>query len=43
MAIEPVLPAEGWNELGLDEFWSRLPEMDAVYAEAAGGGGRIAA
>jgi aspartokinase/homoserine dehydrogenase 1 len=32
VAIEPVLPVEGWGELTLDDFWSQLPVMDDVFA-----------
>jgi aspartokinase/homoserine dehydrogenase 1 len=40
--VEPVLRGETWSALSLDDFWRRLPEVDAEFeerrraAEAAG-------
>ncbi len=31
--IEPLLPGEGWGDMTVDEFWKRLPEVDAHFAE----------
>ena len=31
--IEPLLPGEGWADMKVDEFWKRLPEVDAHFAE----------
>ena len=31
--IEPLLPGEGWGDVTVDEFWKRLPEVDAHFAE----------
>ncbi len=31
--IEPLLPGEGWADMTVDEFWTRLPEVDAHFAE----------
>ena len=31
--IEPLLPGEGWTDMTVDEFWKRLPEVDAHFAE----------
>ena len=31
--IEPLLPGEGWTDTTVDEFWKRLPEVDAHFAE----------
>ena len=31
--IEPLLPGEGWRDVTVDEFWKRLPEVDAHFAE----------
>jgi homoserine dehydrogenase len=33
--VGAVLPAEGWLELGLEEFWARLPELDEPFAARA--------
>jgi len=30
--VEPLLPDAGWLDLDLDQFWSRLPELDQVMA-----------
>ena len=42
--VEPMLPRE-WYDLPLEEFWRRLPEIDAAMAarqrEAAASGGRL--
>lgn len=43
VAVEPLLPDAGWQELADDEFWRRLPELDAAFAErqrAAAAAGR---
>ncbi len=34
--VEPILPGDGWAELSLDAFWTRLPEADAVFDERRG-------
>jgi aspartokinase/homoserine dehydrogenase 1 len=31
--ITPLLPGEGWADMKIDEFWKRLPEVDAHFAE----------
>ena len=31
--IEPLLPGEGWADMKVDEFWKRLPEVNAHFAE----------
>ena len=31
--IEPLLPGEGWGDMNVEEFWKRLPEVDAYFAE----------
>jgi aspartokinase/homoserine dehydrogenase 1 len=31
--ITPLLPGEGWADGTVDEFWKRLPEVDAYFAE----------
>ena len=31
--IEPLLPGEGWADMKVDDFWKRLPEVDAHFAE----------
>ncbi len=31
--IEPLLPGEGWADAAVDEFWKRLPDVDAHFAE----------
>ena len=31
--ITPLLPGEGWADMKVDEFWTRLPEVDAHFAE----------
>ena len=31
--IEPLLPGEGWENMTVDEFWKRLPEVDAYFSE----------
>ena len=31
--IEPLLPGEGWTDMTVDEFWKRLPDVDAHFAE----------
>jgi len=31
--IEPLLPGEGWTDMTVDEFWKRLPEVDAHFVE----------
>jgi len=31
--ITPLLPGEGWADMKVDEFWKRLPEVDAHFAE----------
>ncbi len=33
VAVEPLLPGEGWADMKVDEFWKRLPEVDAHFAE----------
>ena len=30
--ITPLLPGEGWADMTVDEFWKRLPEVDAHFA-----------
>ena len=30
--VEPLMPADPWMEMGLDEFWERLPELDGEFA-----------
>jgi aspartokinase/homoserine dehydrogenase 1 len=42
VAVEPLLPA-GWTALPLDDFWTRLPELDepmAARVAAAGANGK---
>jgi aspartokinase/homoserine dehydrogenase 1 len=29
--VDPVLPGEEWASLGLEEFWRRLPKVDALF------------
>ena len=31
--IAPLLPGEGWADMNVDEFWKRLPEVDAHFTE----------
>jgi len=31
--VEPLLPGEGWGDMTVDEFWKRLPEVDAHFTE----------
>jgi aspartokinase/homoserine dehydrogenase 1 len=31
--IEPLLPGKGWADVTVDEFWKRLQEVDAHFAE----------
>ena len=31
--IEPLLPGDGWASMEVDEFWKRLPEVDANFTE----------
>jgi aspartokinase/homoserine dehydrogenase 1 len=31
--VEPLLPGEGWADMTVDEFWTRLPEVDAHFSE----------
>lgn len=33
IAVTPVVPAEPFARLGLADFWERLPEADAAFAE----------
>ena len=33
VTITPLLPGEGWADMTVDEFWKRLPEVDAHFAE----------
>ncbi len=43
--VEPLVPADPWMEMGLDEFWERLPELDDEFARrvesAAAAGDRL--
>ncbi len=43
--VEPLVPADPWMAMGLDEFWDRLPELDDVLAgrvrSAAAAGNRL--
>ena len=43
---QSLLPSEEWNRLRIDEFWVRLPELDADFEAlarvASEGGGRLA-
>jgi len=45
VASEPLIPAEPWGEMELDELWRRLPELDDHFAsrqrEAAADGGTL--
>ena len=45
VARQSLLPSEEWNRLSIDEFWKRLPELDADFKErvrrASEGGGRL--
>ena len=42
---ESLLPSPEWDAMALDEFWRRLPELDAAFAsraqEASRDGGRL--
>ena len=31
--VEPLVPADPWMKMGLDEFWRRLPELDGEFAD----------
>ena len=31
--IEPLLPGEGWADINVDEFWKRLRDVNAHFAE----------
>jgi aspartokinase/homoserine dehydrogenase 1 len=33
VAVAPLLPGDGWADLTVDEFWERLPDVDAHFAE----------
>ena len=33
VAVEPLLPGEGWADSSVEDFWKRLPEVDAYFAE----------
>jgi aspartokinase/homoserine dehydrogenase 1 len=33
VAVEPLLPDASWRESTFDEFWERLPELDAPFRE----------
>jgi bifunctional aspartokinase / homoserine dehydrogenase 1 len=43
--VEPILPISPWSELSLEEFWTRLPEVDSAFttrrAAAAAQGCRL--
>jgi aspartokinase/homoserine dehydrogenase 1 len=43
--VEPLVAADPWMEMGLDEFWDRLPELDGELAgrvqSAAAAGNRL--
>jgi aspartokinase/homoserine dehydrogenase 1 len=45
MVVEPVLPGPEWAGMSLEEFWRRLPELDAPFEqrrkEAHTTGGRL--
>jgi aspartokinase/homoserine dehydrogenase 1 len=32
VAVEPLVPADPWMQMGLEEFWERLPELDGEFA-----------
>jgi aspartokinase/homoserine dehydrogenase 1 len=43
LEVEPLVAADPWLEMELDEFWRRLPELDGEFArsaESASGAGR---
>jgi aspartokinase/homoserine dehydrogenase 1 len=31
--VEPLLPGDGWADMTVEEFWERLPEVDAYFSE----------
>jgi aspartokinase/homoserine dehydrogenase 1 len=31
--VEPLLPGDGWADSSVQDFWKRLPEVDAYFAE----------
>lgn len=31
--VEPLLPGDGWTDMTVEEFWKRLPEVDAYFSE----------
>ena len=31
--VAPLLPGDGWTDITVEEFWKRLPEVDAHFAE----------
>ena len=33
--VEPLIPADPWMAMDLDEFWARLPELDDEFAARA--------
>jgi aspartokinase/homoserine dehydrogenase 1 len=32
VAVEALLPGQGWADLAIDDFWARLPDADAEIA-----------